>query len=120
MTILAPGPLASRQTIVKGRIVEAVTARPLSPVSAALEFSHASASGFLPAVLQTKPQGFFALHLSPGRSMPVLTGHGPVTLKLTLGFDRRAPLVATKNIAEVQLSIIDRRSRSARRFLSPG
>lgn len=108
MTIFAPGLLAGRQAIIKGRAVEAVTARPLSPVSAALEFSHATASGFLPAVLQTKPQGYFALHLSPGRSMPVLTGHGPVTLKLTLGFEGRPPLVATKVVADVQLSIVDR------------
>lgn len=108
MTIFAPGPLAGRQTIIKGRVAEAVTTRPLSPVSATLEFSHAAASGLLPATLLSKPQGYFALHLSPGRSMPVLTGHGPVTLKLTLGFAGRAPLVATRIIPEVQLSIVDR------------
>ena len=108
MTIFAPGILSSRQTIVKGRIVEAVTGRSLTPVSAALEFSHSTASGFLPATLLTKSAGYFALHLSPGRSMPDLTGHGAVTLKLTLGFDNRAPVNASKTIADLQFSIIDR------------
>ena len=108
MTVFAPGLLPCRQTIVKGRIVEAVTGRPLTPVSAALEFSHATASGFLPATLMAKSAGYFALHLSPGRSMPDLTGHGAVTLKLTLGFQARAPLNASQSVPEVQLSIIDR------------
>lgn len=108
MTIFAPGPLAGRQTIIKGRVVEAVTARPLSPLSAVLEFTHAAANGLLPATLLSKSQGYFALQLAPGRSMPDLTGHGPVTLKLTLEFAGLAPLVATKVIAEAQLAIVDR------------
>ena len=108
MTIFAPGALAGRQTIVKGRVTEAVTGRPLSPTSAALEFNHAAKSGFLPATLLAKPGGYFALHLSPSRSMPGLTGHGPVTLKLTLGVAGRAPVNVSKVIPEIQLSIVDR------------
>lgn len=108
MTIFAPGALAGRQTIIKGRVTEAVTGRPLSPVSAALEFTHATKSGFLPATLLAKSAGYFALHLAPGRSMPELTGHGPVTLKLTLGFSGHAPINISKIIPAVQLSIIDR------------
>jgi hypothetical protein len=108
MTIFAPGALAGRQTIIKGRVSEAVTGRPLVPLSAALEFTHASKSGFLPATLLAKSGGYFALHLSPGRSMPELTGHGPVTLKLTLGFSGRTPVNVSKIVPEVQLSIIDR------------
>lgn len=108
MTIFAPGALASRQTIIKGRVIEAVTNRPLSPVTAALEFTHAAKSGFLPATVLAKPGGYFALHLSPGRSMPGLTGHGPVTLKLTLGFSDRAPVNTSKIVQEVQLSVVDR------------
>jgi hypothetical protein len=108
MTIFAPGALAGRQTIIKGRVSEAVTGRTLAPTSAALEFTHAAKSGFLPATLLAKPGGYFALHLSPGRAMPGLTGHGPVTLKLTLGFSGRAPVNVSKNFPEVQLSIIDR------------
>ena len=40
--------------------------------------------------------------------MPGLTGHGPVTLKLTLGVAGRAPVNVSKVIAEIQLSIVDR------------
>lgn len=108
MTIFATGMLSNRQTIVKGRVTEAVTGRSLTPISAALEFSHNTALGFLPATLLAKSEGYFALHLSPGSSMPNLTGHGPVTLKLTLGFQGRAAINASKSIPNVQLSVIDR------------
>ena len=108
MTIFATIALGGRQTLIKGRVSEAVTGRPLSPVSAALEFSHAAKSGFLPATLLAKPGGYFALHLVPARSMPGLAGHGPVTLKLTLGFEGRAPVNVSKVIPDIQLSIIDR------------
>jgi hypothetical protein len=108
MTIFAPGILSNRQTIVTGRVTEAVTGRSLTPVSALLEFTHNVASGVLPATLLAKSAGYFALHLSPGRSMPNLTGHGPVTLKLTLELQGRAAINASKSIPNVQLSVIDK------------
>ena len=96
--LLAPADGDLHQAVATGRFVEAVSDRPIEEYDAALEFSHAGASGVFPTMLVRRPGGWFALHLVPARDMPDLSTAGTVMLTLRMRRPGRPEALAVREV----------------------
>ena len=108
MTVFAPTPLSVRQTLVRGRVAEAVTGRVFADFAAALSFANTSGQGNLPAKLLVKRGGHYAIHLDPSRDMPDLSKGGPVTLKLEIIVPGHLSLAQSKVIPAAKFAFISK------------
>lgn len=108
MTVFAPTPLTSRQVIVRGRVSQAVTQGTPAVVGASLSYAHGPGGGPLPVSLETKPGGYFALHLDVARQMPDLSNDGPVRLELTLAVEGHDPLTTSATFPAARFARIER------------
>jgi hypothetical protein len=108
MTVFAPTPLSARQVLLRGQVREAVTGRAFDGFAAALSYSNGAGQGRLPARLEIKPAGYYALHLDPARDLQDLSADGPVTLTLTVTIAGRAPLVQSQIIAAAEFQRVVR------------
>jgi hypothetical protein len=118
MTAFAPNPLSVRQTLVRGKVFEAVTNRSFGAFTAVLSFTNSAGQGLLPAKLMAKRGGHYALQLDPAREMPDLSKNGPVTLKLVVTIPGRDPLAQTKNIPAAQFALVSRPVKVGDQMLS--
>jgi len=96
-----------RQALVTGRFSEAITERPIDGFDAALDYAHADGGGTFPAVLSTKPGGWFTLHLQPDRDMPDLSGTGTVTLTLRLSRAGQPDVTVAQDVPDAALALVD-------------
>jgi len=117
MTAFASPSLSTRQILVQGKVSEAVTGRRFTDFETALSFSHAAGQGILPARLQTKPGGHYALHLDPVRDLRDLSKNGQVTLTLTVTVAGRAPFVQAKRIPAAKFALVSRPVRIGTQML---
>lgn len=108
MTVFAPTPLTSRQVIVRGRVSQAVTQATPAVVAASLSYAHGPGGGPLPVSLETKPGGYFALHLDVARQMPDLSNDGPVTLELTLAVKGHDALKTSATFPSARFARVER------------
>lgn len=108
MTAILPEQrIDSRQVLAAGRFSEEITERPIEGFAAALTYAHAGGSGQFPAQFTAQPGGYFALHISPGRQMPDLSGAGAVTLTLTLSRPGETDLVLDEGTTGAELAVVD-------------
>ncbi len=118
MILLADDRVALRQALVKGRMSETITGRGLEIADAALESGQDGQSAPIPAKLVTKPGGYFALQLDPGRDMPDLAGGGAVTLTMHLILSGRDPVEVARVVHPADLAVADHEVTAAGRTVT--
>ncbi|MEE8455118.1 MAG: hypothetical protein V3R90_10265 [Limibaculum sp.] len=108
MLILPQDTLAPRQSLVTGRLFEQFTQGAFERYDIALRLSHAAGGGALPAQLQRKTGGYFALGIAPARDLPPLPATGDIDITLTISIDGRAPFDRTRTVPAAQLALAGR------------
>lgn len=108
MLILADSELTAQQSLVTGRLFEQFTERAFEGYDIALRLSRGGAEVTLPARLQRKPGGYFALGIAPGRDMPELPGSGNVSITLTVSIPGRAPFERSRSVTAAAVALVAR------------
>lgn len=102
---LASTTVPIRQVLAQGRFYESITNRGMAGFHATLGYSHAGGEGIFRTAQTILPEGYFALHLDPGNTMPNLSQVDSVTLILTLIRASAAPVIAQVNVDGADLSL---------------
>ncbi|WP_224824358.1 hypothetical protein [Cognatishimia sp. MH4019] len=99
-----------RQTLITGRVADAVSDLGVEAISASLAFAYTIApdpakTGTLPVKLHPKPAGYFALALEAGTNWPIFPSGVTVTLTITLETAGRGTLTDSIDLPSAALEI---------------
>ncbi len=81
---MADAVLASRLVLIKGRIIETVTNRPIRPIDFSVELSGDGAARRLSGVPVFKPSGHYAFSIHSSHEVPQPSGAVTITVAVTL------------------------------------